>query len=399
MTDNGEYTTATQTEQPPAAPPVPPTTTAAPPGPGPSGGRGGGGATIGIVLILVGAALLFARFVPVFSIWQLWPLFVIVPGLVQCFTPGREGWSAHRFFDGLVTVTIGVVLLGNSTGYVSWGVWWQIVQLWPVLLISAGLGLLGKAVGQNWLRVLGTIVVIAALLLATASSFSSAPVRLFATAGGEEFVYDEPLGSVTDGSFVLKSGVGEITVDSQRSRNVTVEGSSPFGEPVFEVGRSGGSAQVEFSLTGGQNISVSPGTPSTRVDAELPEQIPWDISIDSGVSNLDADLSGLEVTELRVKTGVSSNTIRLGDAPESVEEGIVSIDSGVSSVKLLVPRDAEVRVESNSGLTGFDISQLLTKQDNRTWETPGYDDAREAGRPVWTITAKSGLGSFAVDSY
>ncbi len=402
MTDNGEYEPGVQTQTPPAAPPVPPVP---PPGhgasqsPGRPGKGGGGGVTAGVVLILVGVGLLVARFAPGLSLWQLWPLFVIVPGAVQCFTPGSDGWNVHRFFDGLVTVSIGLLLLANTTGFISWSVWWEVLQLWPVLLISAGLGILGKAVGQTWLRVLGTLVVIAALAIAAASSLASSSVPGFTFSGAEEFAFEEPLGAGTDATLSLDSGVGEIEIDSIRAREVRIDGSSPFGEPRFEVLRSNSTSEVEFALTGEGGVSAFPGTPATRVSTSLSEQLPWEIEVDSGVSTLEADLSDLEVSRFQLKTGVSSNTVRLGDAPGSTDEGVVIIDAGIASVKVLVPSDAEVRVETQSGLTGVDISQLLDKTNQREWQTPGFDSARAAGRPVWVITAKSGIGSFAVDTY
>jgi len=402
MTDNGDYGTGTQTQEPPPAPPVPPApaATSTPPPPGGGRGRGGGGVTAGVILILIGAALLVARFAPGYSIWQLWPLFVIVPGVVQCFTPGHEGWSVHRFFDGLVTVSIGLLFLGNTTGYISWGVWWELLQLWPVLLISVGLGILGKAVDQSWLRVLGTLVVLAAFGVAAASSLSQSPVRLFSpAAGGQAFSYEEPLTGTTGATLTMKSGVGEIDIDSVRGRRVEIEGSSPYGEPRFEVSSSGGTSDVDFSLTGEGGVSAFPGTPATLVRARLSEQVPWEIAIDSGVSTLDADLSDLDVSRFQLKTGVSSNTVRLGDAPDGVDEGTVTIEAGVSSVRVLVPSDAEVRVESASGLTGVDIPDLLERSDGRTWQTPGFDEARQSGDPVWVISAKSGIGSFSVDTY
>jgi len=66
---------------------------------------------------------------------------------------------------------------------------------------------------------------------------------------------------------------------------------------------------------------------------------------------------------------------------------------------VLVPRDAQVRVESDTGLTGVDISRLLDKTGDNTWQTPGFDDAQRSSEPVWIITAESGIGSFAVRTY
>jgi len=39
----------------------------------------------------------------------------------------------------LIIVAVGVVLLLNTTGVVSWGTWSDIGKLWPVLVIALGL--------------------------------------------------------------------------------------------------------------------------------------------------------------------------------------------------------------------------------------------------------------------
>ena len=42
----------------------------------------------------------------------------------------------------LVLVCIGIILLLNTTGVVSWSVWGEAWKFWPVLLIGFGLHLL-----------------------------------------------------------------------------------------------------------------------------------------------------------------------------------------------------------------------------------------------------------------
>lgn len=388
---------STQTAAPPAPPPAPPTVGAAAPG-GERHHRGGGAASAGVILILIGVLLLVGRVTEQISIWQLWPLFVIVPGLVQCVTPGSDGWSVHRFFDGLVTVAIGAILLGNTTGAISWGVWWSALQLWPVLLISAGLGILGKAIGQTWIRVVGTLVVLAALGFAVSTSFAGMPVSVLPPASGASMTYAEDI-VTPEGRLSLKSGVGEIDIDSTRDRAVEIDATSPFGEPRFTSERDGSSTRFDFALTEQGSVQVFPSTPTSRVRAQLSEQPLWEIAVDSGVATLDADLSKLRVREFTLKTGVSSNTVRLGDAPQGVSEGRVNIESGVASVKVLVPKDAQVRIDSASGLVGIDVSRIIGKRGPNEWRTDGFDAAQTAGRPVWVITAKSGLGSLEIETY
>ena len=389
---------------PPVPPPVPPTSVqpTAPPTPPPptdGNGRRGGGATAGIVLIFVGLALLMAQFVPGVSLFQLWPLFIIVPGLVQCFFPGKDGWSAERFFDGLVTVTVGGILLANTTGYLPWDVWWEIVQLWPVLLISAGLGILGRATRQTWVRALGTAVVLLAFAYAVSVSYSTTAARWAGAPAGESFSFTQPVATGDEASLTLDAGVGEIVVDSTLGRRVAIKGVSPFGAPSFVSETSGGTTAVAFELTSGTNFVTYPGAPTARVEALLSQSVPWEVALNTGVSSLDADFSDVEVGRLELKTGVSSSTLKMGDPPIGPDEGHVIVRSGVSSTKILVPSTAQVRVESDSGLTSHQIDASIESLGGRRWETPGFSTAQQAGEPVWVISVSSGVGSVAVSTY
>lgn len=148
------------------APPVPPV-------PSRSLGYQRSGIGLGIGLIAVGAAFIAVRFVPGVYWWGLWPLFVVVAGFVHLVTPGPfERWGMYRVTEAAWIMIAGAVLLGNTTGYVSWNVWWLLFSLWPALLVAAGINLIGKGLQQSWLRAVAPLVVLGALLLAVTLSWS-----------------------------------------------------------------------------------------------------------------------------------------------------------------------------------------------------------------------------------
>lgn len=163
----------------PAAPPTPPTAPprapAVPPVPPREPGRyRRGGVGWGIVLVIAGLVLLGAQFLPGVSWGQLWPLIIVAIGFGQVVTPGwGDERAVQRVMDGIGTMLIGFVFLGNTLGYISWSVWYVLLTLWPVLLIAAGISIIGKGVGQQWLQVLAPLVIWAALALAVASSLTS----------------------------------------------------------------------------------------------------------------------------------------------------------------------------------------------------------------------------------
>ena len=137
--------------------------------------RGHDGIGVGVALIVIGAVFIAARFMPGVYWWNLWPVFLVVGGFVHIVTPGPfERWGVHRLTEGAWVALIGGVLLGNTTGYVSWNVWWLLLSLWPVLLVALGFKLLGRGLRQSWLRAVAALVLVCALLFAVAASLTGA---------------------------------------------------------------------------------------------------------------------------------------------------------------------------------------------------------------------------------
>ena len=226
---------------PPQVPPVPNVPTPPPNGPQ---RRRPPGVTAGIVLIVIGGVFLVGQVVPGLAWWTLWPLIIIIAGVVQAFTPGEDGWSVDRMFDGFVTVAVGLVILAITTGVVGFSVVWQILALWPVLLIAIGLDLLGKALHTSWVRALGSVAVIAALAYSVAVTAGGVQGFSFTgtTAVSTTRTVEEPVGSVTDAQLNLKAGAAAITLEGGKDL-VRAEASGPWGTPQLDVSRSGSSCR------------------------------------------------------------------------------------------------------------------------------------------------------------
>lgn len=139
--------------------------------------RGGGVATTGIVLIVIGSAFLVARLIPQIELWNLWPLLFVVGGAVQLAIP--SAWrkrGVENLTDALGTMLFGGLLLGNTTGVIPWSMWLTFISLWPVLLIAAGIAILGAATRQTWIKLFSPLVIWATLLFAAWSAYNAVPV-------------------------------------------------------------------------------------------------------------------------------------------------------------------------------------------------------------------------------
>ena len=376
------------------APPAPP----APPSP--SGRhRHRNGVGLGLLLVAIGVIFLVTQFVPGLAWWNLWPLLIVAGGFIQMVTPDHhEAWNISRVFDGIGSVLIGLVLLGNTTGYISWGVWWVLLTLWPVLLIAIGLSILGRGMDQTWLRLLAPVALWFALGYAVSVSLTGvgglAPISTSVVTAGHAFAFSEPLSGATQAKLDFKGGAGDITLRSGGGL-IRATGRSPYGVPRFSVSRGSDTADVMMSLGGANGSMAADGFGAGRVDLALSDSALWDLSLDTGASNLDAALSAVKVRRLDVTTGVGSTTLKLGPVADDPAASFVRVKAGVSSVTILIPQGAEAVVDTHSGLTGTSMSSEFVRQPDGTWQTAGYS----ANGKAWHISTESGISSVSIKTY
>jgi hypothetical protein len=349
----------------------------------------------GIVLILVGAALLVSQFVPGIQAWRFWPLIIIALGVRQLFGPSHGHWTVRNLGEGLSTIAIGLVFLGQMLGILQWDVWLNILRLWPLLLVSLGLEVIGKGLRNEWLRLLGSLVIVAGLaygsLVMTQSAWTDLVWVNSAEATPFEFS-EKHESSVKTGSAKLDGGAGEVSLKAG-DELATSEGASPF-TPVFDVSTSGGEATVRAGLGSG---SWGPWSGRTRLDVTLDREVAWDLDISAGVSTYEIDLRDLLVGKIALNAGVSNGTLTLG-APEGDVAVPVRIDAGVSSLTIRVPRGESARVVSEVGLMGIETEgewNTSREGDKRVYESDGFSD----GGAYWDIDLQAGISGVTLEYY
>ncbi|OUO92512.1 hypothetical protein B5F40_01050 [Gordonibacter sp. An230] len=139
---------------------APPQPVAAPTGPvsppkEPSAAAVKGALWLGSFLLFFGVTSLVVTFVEGVSWWQYWPLIFVILGIVRMVVPAKPGRRARHFVGGLVCFCVGGTLLPMSLGVAGWqSLGLMLVGLWPVLLMVAGLFILGCALKSPLLTLL-----------------------------------------------------------------------------------------------------------------------------------------------------------------------------------------------------------------------------------------------------
>ena len=98
------------------------------------------------MLLFCGVLALVSKFIIGVAWWQFWPLALVIVGIVQMVVPGERGRRAKKFSGGLILFCMGASLLPISLGAFDCAtIARTFANLWPLLVIMAGLFVMGGA--------------------------------------------------------------------------------------------------------------------------------------------------------------------------------------------------------------------------------------------------------------
>ena len=310
-----------------------------------------------------------------------------------------------RAAEGLTVVGVGLVLLANTLGTLPWSVWWNILSLWPLLLVAVGLDIIGKGTSMEVLRVLSSLLVLGgiaygALVMPAGSGTPWAPFQVLGSVSeSEPFSFSEKHdASVKDGVALIDGGVGELTVKGGDVL-ASSEGFSAW-DPQFDVSTRRGTADVRIALGEGRVWGFPGNVGRSELNVTLDRRVSWALTIDSGVSETTADLKDLKLDALTFKSGVSSARVTMPKRSLSDMSGgvPVSIDSGVSSLTLRFAEGDSVRLRVDRGISSVDLPSefrdLGESGGMRTYETRSFSQGR-----FWDAKLDAGVSSVDIELY
>lgn len=352
----------------------------------------------GVLFVVAGVVLLVSQFVPGIALWRYWPILIIAVGIRSAFGPSRHAWRPRHLTGGMITMAIGLILLAQTLGSLGWGVWMNVLRLWPLLLVSLGIEITGKALNNEWLRSAGNLIIVAGLVYA---ALAVAPATAWWTIG-------ETPGDVTPFSLVephdaevetakatVSGGVGSLNIIAGNDL-ATAEGKSPF-TPVLESATAGGTTTVR--ITPGEGSTGISWPSGMRMDVTLDRTVLWELDVDAGVTQYEIDARDLLIGRLWLETGVSDGTLILGASRLSASKAIIAdIEAGVSSLTVRVPEGDSARVTIDKGLTSLDTKGEWSQRrlgDSTVHESAGFSDAGA----YWDIRVNAGIGSVTVEYY
>ncbi|HOT91055.1 MAG TPA: DUF5668 domain-containing protein [Anaerolineae bacterium] len=281
-----------------------------------------------------------------------------------------------------ILIGIGIILLLNNLGYLNWS-FWDMLSLWPILLIAAGLEVL---VGRR--SAIGSFI--AALivfgLLIGGVWFIGTTNNVHPSA--QTSTISEPREGIRSAQVTLAPAVGQLNIKALEDSGNFVEGTIAWrqNERLVQDFTKGTPARLILKTSG---TSGGMSSPNKRYSWDLAfhPDVALELNIDAGVSDMNLDLSALTLETVNINFGVGDMLLKL----PSNGNCDINIDGGVGTIVIEVPADLAVRIQTDTAVVARGIPPGYTQINNR-YTSPGYDKAEAR----IDIRVGLGVGSFTV---
>jgi hypothetical protein len=308
---------------------------------------------------------------------------------------GFLNWGVFFILLGAIPLAVQANAIDRSVVARSW-------QLWPLLIVAGGVGLLLRRTAFDFVGGLvaaATVGLMLGGLLAVGSDFTALGRACGGDAGS---AFPSPGGVLGDGTVNLEFTCGDLTVDTAAGTGWALRGSSQDGG-LPRIDSSPTRLDLRTRVTGVQFLGI--GTRETW-NVTLPQASLLDVSarVNAGTGTL--NLNGAHLGVLDIQGNAGSLKVNLA-AVAALRE--VSVQMNAGSARISLPASSlGGTLQVNAGSLGFCVPAgtglRITSADNptssnnfgeqglvrsgSTWESPGYGAA--SARITLSATANAG---------
>lgn len=300
------------------------------------------------------------------------------------FNPERR-WRMGGLFWGLLLITVGTLLVLDNFEVLEVN-FSNILRLWPLAIVAAGVSMLSL---RGYVATLITLLLILGSLgLIVLAATDNIGDDRETTSDSISFDVADEVDTV---DVDIKAGAGKVIVQAPQNQTEAVKATLTSNYAMLNSSSEldGSTQNIDLSLEGSSGWWR--GGTSNELAVDLNREVTYQLSIDSGASDINVDLSQARIREFVIDSGASNIDVTLGAV---LSEQYFQVDAGASAVKIRVPRSAGVQLQFDGGLTGKDVADLNDVGDGR-FESAGFADSENK----IFIDADLGLAGFELIRY
>jgi hypothetical protein len=256
----------------------------------------------------------------------------------------------HSIFWGIALIVAGILLWLQVEGYIQ-----NVFRFfWPVSLILVG--------GWIILNVFWKPEIV----------------------DGETFTV--PLESAKNALFHFSHGAGQISISGGAAQGVALVGTSAVG--MNHHSHLNGD-RLEVKVDAGPSFLPFLGPEGGIWRFQLTQEVPLDLIVEAGASQIDIDLKDLRVPHIALKTGASNSTVTMPARGAS----ILDVEAGAASIYVRVPENLPARIRAEQGVSSINVdTNRFPRSASGFYQSLDFDTSADRVE----VNIKAGLGSISV---
>lgn len=255
-----------------------------------------------------------------------------------------------NIFWGGVLILAGVLLYLQTQGYITDA----FKYFWPLALIIVGVWII---LGVYW-----------------------KPDR------SSDETFSIPMNAAQSVRYHFSHGAGQLEISGGAPAGQALVGTSAVG-----MNRKSylNGDQLDVRIEAGPSFVPFVGPNQGVWRFQLPQDVPALLTVESGASSMNIDLTDVLATRLALKTGASSTNVTMPARGAS----LLDVEAGAASINIRVPEVTAGRIRVKEGVTAVNVDTTrFPRLDSGIYQSSNFD----ASQNRTEITIESGLGSVTV---
>ena len=291
----------------------------------------------------------------------------------------------RNIFWGMILILLGILFILQNFNVIDIQ-WYSLWQLWPAFLILWGVSILPA---NNWVKTILVAIVLTASAYLMINRPVDKDLHWLHHHFDKEYSYDDEEedydysdenlrqdfhiayeDSVSSAIINLDMAAGSFYIRDTSNYLLNFSKSGSMGKYTYSIKRTGDKAKINIKRVG-EELFRNNHHADHDVSLTLNQEPVWSMNLDVGAAKVDFDLTRFKVKKIDLDGGASSIKIKLGDL---LPKSYVNIDAGASEIVIKVPQSAGCDLHLSSVLSGKTITGF-EKIDQGHYRTDNFDTA------------------------
>jgi len=285
----------------------------------------------------------------------------------------RYTYRYRSFFWPALLILAGIVALLVNVGQIPVERVFQVVNLWPLILVVIGLELIIRRMMHGVAGDVAAAVIVLLAIIGAATYVAAAPNPV----ANETLDASGQLGDVQNASLEIDAGAPTVKIASAPDigadlykAHIAYSGTKP------DVTFDASSRKLTISQHGNNFLIFQPRR--FELDLQINPKVTWAVELNTGATTSTLDLSQVQLKSLSLNSGAARDEITLGPASEAVP---VEIDGGALTVNVHRPRGTEASVDVSGGAISLNADgRGYHGIGHQSYESPGFSSAANGYR-------------------